>query len=173
MDVIMKKTEHAPLTGGRTKKTHDPQIGAWYRNLKAQLHKLQPFLVPGRLVTFQQITPEESDFYQMLIGSIRIPESVCAVFIPPSVVQAAMWSDSSDSIATGKAGLYGISPDAGAVVAQRCGSLQTIVNALFAFPPLHPGIDVYDDGKLLAGYTYQDQQACADELTDILSIYLK
>jgi len=168
----MKKPENAPLIGEQTKKSHDPQVGAWYRNLKGQLHKLQPFLVPGRLVTFQQITPEESDFFQMLIGSVRIPGSVCAVFIPPSVVQAAMWSDSSDASATGKAGIYGIAPDAGAVVAQRCGSLQTIVNALFAFPPLHPGIDVYDDGRLLAGYTYQDQQACADELTEILSIYL-
>ena len=169
----MKKLTPDPLTGERTKETPDPRISAWYRNLKGQLHKLQPFLVPGRLVTFQQITPEESDFFQMLAGTVRVPESVCAVFIPPSVVQAAMWSDSIDYTATGKAGLYGIAPDAGAVVAQRCGSLQTIVNALFAFPPLQPGIDVYEDGRLLAGYTYQDQQACTDELSEILTIFLK
>ena len=62
--------------------------------------------------------------------------------------------------------------DAGALVAVRCGSQQPIVNTLFSFPPLAPGIDVYQDGRILAGYTFADHEECRRNLSEILSTYL-
>jgi hypothetical protein len=147
-------------------------VSGWYRALKRQLGRLEPYLVPGRLVTFQQVNPEEKDFFEWLNQAVRVPETVCAVFIPPSVVQQAIWPLVAGSAADQDTGLYSIAPDAGAVAAQRCGASKTIVNALFAFPPLAPGIDVYEDGRLLAGYTQKNQTACAQELTDVLATYL-
>jgi len=67
----------------------------------------------------------------------------------------------------------GIAPDAGAVVAVRSGSLKTMVNALFAYPPLAPGIDVYQGEQLLAGYTYNDHPECLEGLNEVMKTYLK
>jgi len=145
----------------------------WYRDLKAQLTSLEPFLQAGRMVTFQNIAPEEKSFFEDLIRTVHIPETVCAVFIPPSIVQQAMWPGHGERQSAEANGIYSISPDAGAVAAQRCGSSNIIVNALFAFPPMTPGIDVYEEGRLLAGYTYKDHQECAAGLSETLKTFLR
>jgi len=36
---------------------------------------------------------------------------------------------------------------------------------------LTPGIDVYENGRLLAGYTFNDHQECAEGLSEILKTY--
>jgi len=156
----------------RTTGETDSRVSGWHRDLQRQLSLLGPYLAAGRMVTFRQITDEEKAFFEELVQTVRVPEAACAVFIPPSVVQQAMWPTRGGAPHQGGPGLYSIAPDAGAVAAQRCGSADTIVNALFAFPPLSPGIDVYQNGSLLAGYTYQDHQQCAEALTDILETYL-
>jgi hypothetical protein len=156
----------------RTTGGTDPRVSGWHRDLQRQLSLLGPYLAAGRMVTFQQITDEEKAFFEELVQTVRVPDAACAVFIPPSVVQQAMWPTGAGAPHEGATGLYSIAPDAGAVAAQRCGSADTIVNALFAFPPLSPGIDVYQNGNLLAGYTYQDHRQCVEALTDILETYL-
>ena len=150
----------------------DARVADWYRDLKQQLTSLEPYLKAGHIVTFQNIAPEEKAFFEEMVNTVRVPEAVCAVFIPPSIVQQAMWPGSGERQSAETTGLYSISPDAGAIAAQRCGSSSTIVNALFAFPPLTPGVDVYEDGRLLAGYTFKDHRECADGLSEILNTYL-
>jgi len=154
------------------KYSEETRVADWYRDLKQQLTSLEPYLKAGRIVTFQNIAPEEKAFFEEMVGIIRVPEAVCAVFIPPSIVQQAMWPGAGERQSDETTGLYSISPDAGAVAAQRCGSSSTIVNALFAFPPLTPGVDVYEEGRLLAGYTFKDHRECANGLSDILNTYL-
>ena len=158
------------VSGGET--LEDTRVANWYRDLRQQLVSLEPFLVAGRIVTFQNITPEEKAFFEELIQSVQPPEGVCAVFIPPSIVQQAMWPDHDGRQSSDAPGIYKLSPDAGAVAAQRCGALSIIVNALFAFPPMTPGIDVYEDGRLLAGYTYRSHQECAAGLSEALNTFL-
>ena len=152
--------------------SEDTRVAGWYRDLKSQLTSLEPYLVAGHIVTFQNITPEERTFFEEIVRTVHVPETVCAVFIPPSIVQQAMWPGSGEQQPTDTPGLYSISPDAGAIAAQRCGSSSIIVNALFAFPPLVPGIDVYEEGRLLAGYTFNDHPECADGLSEIINTYL-
>jgi hypothetical protein len=147
-------------------------VDGWYRTLKSQLERLEPYLVPGRLVTFQQVAPEEKAFYESLAETVTLPRAVCAVFIPPSVVQQAMWPPASGTVKAASSSYSGVAPDAGAVAAQRCGDTSIIVNALFSFPPYAPGIDVYQKGHLLAGYTFQDRDTCAAELSGLLTTYL-
>jgi hypothetical protein len=150
----------------------EARVRGWYRELTGQLSRLAEYLVPGRIVTFQQVSSEEEAFFQELTNVVRVPESACAIFIPPSVVQKAMWPVFSAPQGDGSSSLYGVAPDAGAVVAQRCGSSTVVVNALFAFPPMSPGVDVYEDGRLLAGYAYSDPTECAHGLSGILDTYL-
>jgi hypothetical protein len=148
------------------------RVAQWQRDLRGLLNRLEPYLVAGRMVTFEKLTAEEKTFFAGLAQTVSIPETVCAVFIPPSVIQQAMWPGSRPTIDDEASQVYGIAPDAGAVVAVRCGSLNTIVNALFALPPLAPGIDVYEDDRLLAGYTYHDHRECTEGLIEALKTYL-
>lgn len=150
----------------------DPRIANWQCDLERQLIRLEPYLVAGRIVNFAQITPEEETFFEGLAATVRIPEAACAVFVPPSVVQQAMWPGQGPQCGADGHGLYSIAPDAGAVVAAVCGRLGTIVNALLVFPPLKPGIDVYEDGRLLAGHAFDAPQACIDGLSEVLFTYL-
>ena len=155
------------LSGGS-----DTRAADWQRDLQQQLTRLEPYLIAGRIVTFARISREEKAFFEWLVDVVRVPEPVCAVFIPPSVVQHAMWPGSRPEDPDGESGLYRIAPDAGAVVAVYCGNLTPIVNALFAFPPLSPGIDVYQGGRVLAGYTFQDHTECANGLSEAMRTYL-
>jgi hypothetical protein len=174
-DATVKKGRNR---GGQTKQQSglghesEARVRGWYNELTGQLSRLADYMVPGRIVTFQQISAEEKTFFQELMDLIQVPESVCAVFIPPSVVQQAMWPVFSTPQEDGSSSLYSLAPDAGAVVAQRCGSPTVVVNALFAFPPMSPGVDVYEDGRLLAGYAYSDSTECAQGLSGILDTYL-
>jgi hypothetical protein len=150
----------------------DP-ITMWEQDLKRQLTLLKPYLVAGHAVTFQAITAEERAFFTWITETVSVPGVVCAVFIPPSVVQRAMWPGIRRAPSDKSSELYSLAPDAGAVVAVRRGSLETIVNALFALPPFSPGIDVYQNGRLIAGYSYRDHRECADGLSEALKTYLK
>ena len=71
----------------------DNRVAGWYRDLKQQLTSLEPYLKAGRMVTFQNITNEEKAFFEEVVTAVAVPESVCAVFIPPSIVQQAMWPE--------------------------------------------------------------------------------
>jgi hypothetical protein len=150
----------------------DPRIAGWLRDLKAQLTRLEPYLAAGRIVTFAAVAEEEKRFFEWIVTGIDIPERVCAVFIPPSVVQQAMWPGRQGPSTGDVPSVYGVAPDAGAVVALRCGDLETIVNALFSFPPLAPGVDVYEHGRILAGYTFADHHECLENLSSILANHL-
>ena len=133
----MPTTNHAKPAGSAAggESSVDSRVANWYRDLRQQLISLKPYLVAGRIVTFQNITPEEKAFFEELIQRVDIPVDVCAVFIPPSIVQEAMWPGHGKRQSTDAPGIYKISPDAGAVAAQRCGVSNIIVNALFCIPP--------------------------------------
>lgn len=149
------------------------KVAQWQQDVKRLLTRLAPYFVAGRIVTFENITAEEKSFYAQIVEAVAVPPTVCAVFIPPSVIQQAMWPGIRRVATEESSEVYSIAPDAGAVVAVHCGSLATIVNALFALPPLAPGIDVYQGGRLLAGYTFNDHRECAEGLRQALKTYLQ
>ena len=63
-------------------------------------------------------------------------------------------------------------PDEGIILATRKNDFNVVINALLAKPPFTPAIDVYDDGQLLAGYTYNTSDECVGDLTKVLQIHL-
>ena len=64
-------------------------------------------------------------------------------------------------------------PDEGIVLACRKNDFNVVINALLANPPFTPAIDVYDDGKLLAGYIYNTIDECIGNLTKVLQVHLQ
>jgi hypothetical protein len=155
-----KAREQRRLEGGA-----DSKVAGWQCLLEGMLIRLEAFLAPGRMVTFQSLTPEENDFFKELDASLELPSEVCAVFIPPSVLQGMLFNPES-----GPAPARMVS-DAGIVLASRCGDYSIVLNTLFALPPYAAGIDVYEEGRLLAGYSYRSLAECRQSLPRIIRTY--
>jgi hypothetical protein len=145
----------------------DPVIAGWQCFLEEMLIQLEAFMIPGNMVTFQNVTGDEKKQFELLQHNVRLPEQVCAVFIPPSVLQS-MLHGGKEQISSLPPNL----PDSGIVLACRCGTYDLIINTLFANQPFSPGIDVYEHGNLLAGYSFTTLDECRNELTAVIHTYL-
>ena len=145
----------------------DPVVAGWQCLLEGMLIRLEDYLVPGRLVTFQSVAPDEKVFFEDLTRAVAIPPTVRAVFIPPSVLQGMLFSpDSGPAPAR-------IPSDSGIVLASRGQDYSIVLNTFFAGPPYAAGIDVYEDGRLLAGYSFSTVSECRDNLARIIHTYLR
>ncbi len=156
----------------RVRPGQDPNVAGWQAMLADLLGQMSPYLAAGRLVTFQTLAPHEKEFFLNLHANVRIPDAVCALYLPPSVRHQMLYRDRPD-----KAALLGQDdpdnpPDAGIFLGSRVNDFTVIVNALFAHPPFTPAVDVYDRGQLLAGYTYYRIEDCIQALSDLLPIHL-
>jgi hypothetical protein len=155
-----KKREQQRLEAGA-----DPKVAGWQCFLEGMLVRLEEYLSPGRLVTFQSLSPEEKAFFTETGRSLDLPPQVCAVFIPPSVLQGMLFEMESGPAPAR------ILSDAGIVLASRCRDYSIVLNTLFALPPYAAGIDVYEEGRLLAGYSYRTIAECRENLSRVIRTY--
>jgi hypothetical protein len=140
-------------------------VCGWQSMLVDLLSRMQPFVKPAVMVTFQHLTTSEKNCFERLHHEVRIPQSAAAIYLPPSVREQMLGEKQVISDASGP-------PDAGVVVASRHGAFDVIVNALFAFHPFTPAIDVYDRGQLIAGYQFETVDACIADLSNVLDRHL-
>lgn len=140
-------------------------VSGWQAILVDLLSRMKPFLRPGVIVTFQHLAASEVDFFERLHHDVRIPRSTAAIYLPPSVREQMLGEKQVINDASGQT-------DAGVVVASRHGEFDVIVNALFAFHPFTPAIDVYDRGQLIAGYQFENVDASIAELPNVLERHL-
>ena len=145
----------------------DPAVAGWQCLLEEMLVKLEGYLVPGRVVTFQSVAPEERTVFEELSRAIDLPPQICAVFIPPSVLQAMYFAPESGPAPAR------LVQGAGILLASSCRDYTIILNTLFAMPPYAAGIDVYENGNLLAGYSYRTIAECRAALPQVLLTYLR
>lgn len=94
------------------------------------------------------------------------------MFISPSVIRGIMYSESGAGITGWPAYYRERHPDSGVLIACRQRDYDLIINALLAHPPFTPGVDIYEDGDLIAGYSYDSLDAFHQELSGVLQTYL-
>ncbi len=140
-------------------------VSGWQAILVDLLSRMKPFMKPGVIVTFQHLTASEVDFFERLHHDVRMPQSAAAIYLPSSVREQMLGEKQVIKDASGQ-------PDAGVVVASRHSEFDVIVNALFAFHPFTPAIDVYDRGQLIAGYQFAAIDACIADLSKVLDRHL-
>lgn len=140
-------------------------VSGWQAVLKDLLSRMKPFMKPGFLVTFQNLTEAEIAFFERLHHEVRMPQSAVGLYLPPSVREQMLGEKPINNGASGQ-------PDAGVVVASHHGAFDVIVNALFAFPPFTPAIDVYDRGQLMAGYQFATIDECRADLANVIGRHL-
>lgn len=140
-------------------------VSGWQALLKDLLIRMRPFMRRGSLVTFQNLTVDEIAFFEQLHHGVSIPRSAAGFYLPPSVRSQMLGENTSDDNLSEQ-------PDAGVVVASHPDVFDVIVNALFAFPPFTPAVDVYDHGQLTAGYQYTTIDECRADLASVLGRHL-
>jgi hypothetical protein len=146
-------------------------VVGWQQMLAGLLEKMAPFLSAGRLVTFRNLLPEEKTFFEDLHRDVVVPGHVTALFISPSVRHQMMGGLPTNEMDRAIP-IQQRSPDAGILLGCRAMDYQTIVNVLFAHPPHTPAVDVYDQGRLIAGYSYNTIPDCRKEIGSILGRHL-
>jgi len=149
----------------RTRPGHEAVVAGWQQFLIRMLDRMAPYLRSGQLVTFQRMEDDEKALFEALNGNIGIPETVRAIFIPRSVLNGMMYPDNNTPENRKPS-------EAGIILAIKEDRYDRILNAVFAFPPFTPAVDVYEEGKLLAGYVYNTIEECAGELSGIIATYL-
>jgi hypothetical protein len=140
-------------------------VSGWQAVLVDLLSRMRSFMRPGVMVTFRHLTKSEMALFEGLHHEVRIPQSAAAIYLPPSVREQMLGGKQVINDAYGQ-------PDAGVVVASHHDAFDVIVNALFAFHPYTPAIDVYDRGQLMAGYQFENVDACIVELSNVLDRHL-
>ena len=151
----------------------DPTVAGWQAMLANLLRQMSPYLAVGRLVTFQTLLPAEKMFFEALQGRVSVPTHVAALYIPPSVRHQMMGGLSATKAGMPLSPAQTASPDDGILLASRRNHYMTIVNVLFAHPPHTPAIDVYENGQLIAGYSYARLDTCREEINTILDRHLQ
>ena len=148
-------------------------VQGWHQMLKRLLNKLEPYLIEGNLVTFRHLKEQEKTVFDYLHQNISVPLATAAIYMPPSVRHQMMYHRPKGEAQPISEHSPDNPPDKGIVLAGCKKDLSVIVNALLAKPPFTPAIDVYENGKLLAGYTYNTMEECIGEISKVLRIHLQ
>ena len=148
-------------------------VEGWHNLLKDFLSQMAPYLQKGHLVTFQKLKEQERLFFENRLQNIKVPISAAALYLPPSVRYQMLYQRPAGEPQPVPEHSPDHPPDEGIVLACRNSDYNVVINALMAKPPFAPAIDVYDDGRLLAGYVYQTIDECIANLSEVLHIHLQ
>ena len=143
-------------------------IAGWQSVLSRMLDLMQPFMQSAHIITFQRMHPHEQSVYQHIIQRVTLSEQAWGIYIPPSVRNQLMYTNQGLDIPAGE----DVPRDDGVLLFSRTTSHATIVNGLLAHQPYAPAVDVYDQGALLAGYAYDNIDACLADLTAVIQTHL-
>jgi hypothetical protein len=151
---------------------HDAVQG-WHNLLKDLLSQMTPYLRESHLVTFRELKASERLFFEKQLNIIKVPASVEALYLPPSVRHQMLYQRPAGEPQPVPEHSLENPPDEGIVLACRKSDYNVVINALLAKPPFTPAIDVYDGGRLLAGYVYHTINECIAHLSEVLQIHLQ
>lgn len=151
---------------------HD-SVQGWHNLLKDLLSQMAPYLQEGRLVTFRQLKEPERLFFENRLQRIKVPVAAQVLYLPPSVRHQMLYQRPAGEPQPIPEHSADDPPDEGIVLACRKSDYNIVINSLLAKPPFAPAIDVYDDGRLLAGYVYHTIDECITHLSEVMQIHLQ
>ena len=162
----------ADIIENRSPAGPNESVQGWHKFLKRILFQMAPYLREGHMVTFRRLKDQESVFFERLRQKISVPPSAASIYIPPSVLYQMLYNRPAGEPQPIPEHSQDNPPDEGIILSSRKNDFNVVINALLAKPPFTPAIDVYDDGQLLAGYTYNTIDECVGDLTKVLQIHL-
>jgi hypothetical protein len=159
MKAILDKVE------AREKAGRDSFDANWQAALETILLVMERALLehPGQMLPMQINSEEEWEFYYEVLEKLDLPPDVCAVLITPSTFKDLSASRGAETVMDG-------------VARWKRNSFSIIISGLrdhmvvmhVALPGLKSvGIDVFEDGRRLAGYEYDTIKECVNDLTKV------
>jgi hypothetical protein len=149
----------------RGKAVQDPFCSDWQATLEVLLLACEKALRHGQLVPMAIDGDREWEFYQDILERLDLPPDVCALLLTPSAASALPipHDPKTDTV---------IPPgrDAFSMIISCCRDHSTVMQV--SLPGLMSvGIDVFENGKQLASYTYSTIEECLSDLTRVVWIY--
>jgi len=149
----------------RVEAGQEPIDADWQATLELMLLMMHRHLLdnPGRLLPAKIDGQDEWDFYLDIREKLDLPPDIYAALFTPSALKTIPAPDSEDSEMTGIApwerNAYSIlisdSPDHSKIIQVSLPGVESV------------GIDVFEDGKHFANYTYHTIEECLDDLSNV------
>jgi len=149
----------------RAKAGQDPLCSDWQATLEVMLLACEKALRPGQLVPIGIDEDREWEFYQDILEKLDLPPDVCSILLTPSAASALPIPHDPKTDTVVPPGR-----DAFSMLISDCRDHTTVMQV--SLPGLMSvGIDVFEHGSQLAGYTYKTIEECLSDLTRVVWIY--
>jgi len=141
----------------------------WQAALETMLLLMEKHLLkhPGQLLPMQISGQEEWEFYQDIQEKLDLPPEICAVLITPSAFKDIQLPESTEFETIG---LTSWERNAYSIIISGCRDHTVAMQV--SLPGIESvGIDVFEDGRHFADYTYNTIEECLDDLTKVTWIH--
>lgn len=142
-------------------------IQGWQSMLENLLKQLSPHLRPSQIVTFHSLTQDEQYIFKRITNTVKPCPEACGVYLSPSVRNQFMYTNRGVDIPDEAR----VPTDDGVLLFSRKDDHGTIVNALLAHSPHAAAADVYQDGRLVAGFVYNTIDECLNDLGNVVDTF--
>lgn len=151
----------------------DPLAADWQAILEIALNLARHHLRqnPGRLLPLQIGDQNEWEFYLDLLQKIDLPPDTFAVLSTPSFSENILDTLDDQEIGVGEGGKMPWEKNAYLIIISDSYDQVTIMQVSLPSVSGSAGIDVYEDGKHLADYTYNTIEECMKELAKVPWIF--
>jgi hypothetical protein len=149
----------------RVKAGQEPLDADWQATLELMLLMIHRPLLdnPGRLLPTQIDGQDEWDFYLDIQEKLDLPPDTYAALFTPSAIQTIPGPEAEELDGTGIApwerNAYSI------IISDRPEHSKIMQASLPGIESV--GMDVFEDGKHLANYTYHTNEECLDDLSNV------
>ena len=169
-DLYLRAFEKAEV---RKKAGCDPLVADWQAILEITLHLASSHLRenPGRLLPLQIGNQEEWAFYLDLQEKLDLPPDTYAVLSTPSFSNGLLDALDDQELEADEEKDLPWGKNAYLVIISDCNDHARIMQVSLPSASGTAGIDVYEDGKHLADYTYRTIEECMNELAKVPWIF--
>jgi len=164
---ILEKAEE------RKKSGCDPFVADWQSILEIPLWMVRDRLRdnPGRLVALLIDGAEETDFYMDLEEKLDLPPDTHAVLSTPSFSKTIAEALSGEGLGSDKVEEVPEEETAYLVIISDCHDYEIIMHISLPSLAGPAGIDVFEDGKHIADYSYNTAEECTEALAKVPWIF--
>ncbi len=165
-DLYIKVFEKASL---RKQSGCDPLSADWQAILEIALNLAHTHLRrnPGRLLPLQIGEDEEWEFYVDLLDKLDLPPDTFAVLSTPSFSSNLLDALDDREFEVAEDCVLPWEKDAYLVIISDCSDHARIMQVSLPTASTSASIDVYEEGKLLANYSYHTIEECVEALAKV------
>jgi hypothetical protein len=145
----------------------NPGIAHWHGALEATMASFKPHLQPGRLIPVQDLDKRAYAVFEELYAGLDFCPDTQAAFLPTALGGVLSPPAAVDN-------LRRVHPDNTScmLLCRRPGSRPRILCAEISQEAWKPGVDLFEEGRLLGNYEFDSSADCIRELPKLIRTHL-